>query len=311
MTIEATHPDTEDKSKPSVPNIPKKRIPPHKRRKATQSATQPSIKHAFWFVVFVLNAAFLIFLIPTSILGNEKLSLLLKAVSWLGGSVLVLGFKWFRDHILKLTERLVFKTIQCILLIVLSVILILGLPLFKLYLFIEPADAEVQIDEAKMQSAAAGCVRLSLQPHEITVTDKKTDDNGQPIQRKFNFAFSDIFQAWRNPKRGLHMPLLYDVPIEVENAVTDLTIRKDDLRFDSEFWNNPPKSNLGKDLRRGVETGTLLVSWNGHADSLRLPYGDYHIVARQENCRDADDRTVHVNCDVEIVKFSRALRCPR
>jgi hypothetical protein len=210
---------------------------------------------------------------------------------------------------LRFTENVVFRVIQLPLLFTLLIIFIVNLPIFNLRLLVQPIDADVQVDNTKTESPTEW-IKVSLTPHEITVTDKKRDDNDQPIQRKFKFAFSQTFAAWRNPEQGLYLPLLYDVPIEVLNPISDLEIHKNDQRYDAEFWNNPPKSNLGKDLKRGPQPGVLLVSWQKREDSVRLPYGDYHFVVRRENCNDSEDQPVHVDCDVRIVKFQRALRCP-
>jgi hypothetical protein len=295
----------------SAPVTSTEGAPSQEQAESQSDGGQATLKHVFLFVVVVANVALLISLIPTEILGSQKLSSLLKVVSWLGSSVFVLGFKWLRDWILKLTEKVVFEVSQAVLFLALVLLVFSQLQIFKLHVVIEPDDAEVQIDNGKPESVASGWIEVSLQPHEIIVTDKKPDDNEQPIKRKFSLAFRDIFHAWRNPEFGIHLPLLYDVPIEVQNGINELEIRKNDRKFDPEFWNSPPKSNLGKEVKRGSESGFLVVSWKDHADSLRLPYGDYHIVARQKDCRDSEDQPVPVNRDLVIVKFTKVLNCPK
>jgi hypothetical protein len=270
--------------------------------------TTPTGKDAFWLAMVVANAALLIAVLPADVLTSSRLGLLVKVVAWLGGSVFLLGYKWFRDRLLNLTRKTTFKIAQSILLCALVPINVSQLQV-DIHPLIEPKDAKVQVGEGKSQDVGNRGLKLSLQGHDIIVSDKNTDDSGQSINRKFHLTFTEVLRAWRDPSSRPHWPLIYKVPIYVQSEIDELEIRKDDRMFDSEFWNNPAKASEVAELRRGEDPGVLIFPWKTGAVLLRLPYGSYKIVARRNKCDKKEEKQVVVTGGLGLVTFETEL-CP-
>lgn len=281
---------------------------------AVSEPLQPTLKDGIWLLVMVTNVALLLALVPDTILTNSKLGLFLKLVPWLGSSLFVLGYAWFRDGILDLTRRRIFKVLLLAALVILTPLAVSKLRIFRIHPLIEPSTAKVLIDDKPVMTNSDDGINVSLQSHTITIMEDSADDGENADEkkqnkRKFQMSFREVFRAWRDSSYRPRWPLIYDVTVSDQKLVDLIEIRKEG-DFDPDFWAQPAPAYGGAEVIRGAEPGLLLFNWTGGDVSLRLPYGRYKLTARRQNCADSEDQTVDVKKGVDSIAFQKDL-CPK
>src|SRR5712692_2861467 len=80
--------------------------------KARRAKPRPTGADAFWLVLFVADVGLFLAWLPTAILRNEQVEFLGKVLPWAGSGAYVLGYTWFREHILKWSRQFWFKALQ-------------------------------------------------------------------------------------------------------------------------------------------------------------------------------------------------------
>ena len=154
-----------------------------------------------------------------------------------------------------------------------------------------------------------------MRPHHISiidpgdvVVDPGDVDNGKPRHREFELSLREFFRAWREPSSGPYWSLTCWVIIGVDfpTSLTQFEIRKDAPGFDREFLAKLPHSKLGQEIRQNKESESLFFNWKSDDtsyDSVRLPYGSYHLVAQRPtgNCG-REEHAVNVTEQTVVVK---------
>lgn len=259
------------------------------QRAAAQRPT-PSRTDAFWLFLCVADAALLLWLLPDEKLSNKKLELIGKLVTWIGGSLFVLGYVWFRDLFLAYVRNRSFKITLAVLPFFLVPLYVTRMDVLTIAHEIKPSYAELEIDKLPAQKDKN---RLSLRTHDIIVRVKArdNDDKEKIYERPFTLRPGDVWRSWWNTEKTLwpvDFPFLVHFNFEGPQRI-ELT--KDDRIFDPEFRKQRPKLTFQNEDREDTsregswrEDGAMTFNWPlkpGEVGSigLKLPYGKYQLIA--------------------------------
>jgi hypothetical protein len=263
----------------------------------------PGGRQFFWLFLCVANAAMLIWLLPETIFHNERIENLSKFVAWLGGSVFVSSFVWFREELLRLTRSRIFRLAQLFLLPLITMLYLSQLSIFKIHPIIEPREVELIVDGQNVSEEEREDLRLSLGEHKIVVQPSgwiaQTDQSVYPQPRKFKLYLSDVFSAWRGGEQP-RWSLIYNVYVNPHGAVDEVVVQNLEMNFDSAFMKkpepplSPAESSIGAPKASERE---LVYQWHGPPNAtlpLRLPYGKYLIFSRKKDCAEKFPTEVEV-----------------
>lgn len=256
----------------------------------------PDKRQIVWLFLCVANTALLLWLLPETLFKNERIENLSKVVVWLGSSIFISSFVWFREKLLVLTLNGLFKIILVVALPVLTLIYISQLNIFAIHPDIEPQDAEVIVRGQTLTEEDREDIALSLDTHWITVQPAdwhpQNNPNQYPKPRKFKLTRLDVLRAWW----GSDQPrwyLVYDVYVQPQGAVDEVIVEPLKGEFDREFMMrpDPPLSPTDTNLpilgAPSAQGKDLVYEWHGIANAqlpLRLPHGKYAIFSRKNSC---------------------------
>jgi hypothetical protein len=270
----------------------------------------PDRKLFFWLFLCVTNVAMLIWLLPETVLDSKRVEAATKFIIWLGGSIFVSCFVWFRDQLLGLAQKPFFKRMQIAAFPVLILLYLSQLNIFTIHPVIEPSDAELILNGQSVSEDEREDLSLSLNKQKIIVQPagwKPQDDlSAYPRPRKFMLTKSDVlYYAWLGREQP-RWPLIYNVYIKASGSVDQVVVQRREGDFDSGFVKEPePALSDGLTLDTPAATGRELVyQWRKMKDiilPLRLPYGKYTVFTRKEGC--AEKFTADI--DVPAVKNTR------
>jgi hypothetical protein len=256
----------------------------------------PDRRQIIWLCLCVANVALLLWLLPETIF-KDRAENLSKFVVWLGSSVFVSSFVWFREQLLGLTRSRVFKITLAVAVPILMLVYISQLNIFAIHPDIEPRNLRMIVDEQPAGDEDPQNLSVSLQTHSITVQPAnwrpQNDDNIYPRPRTFKLTKLDVLQAWWGTKKP-RWRLIYDVYVQPAGAVDEVIVRPVEIDRDFMLKPDPPLSDfIGAPAVRGQE---LVYDWHGAEDAqlpLRLPEGKYTIFSRKKKC-DGQEKQVEV-----------------
>jgi hypothetical protein len=259
----------------------------------------PDRRQIIWLCLCVANVALLLWLLPETIF-KDRAENLSKFVLWLGSSVFVSSFVWFREQLLGLTQKRPFKIGLLVIFPILMLIYVSQLNIFAIHPDIQPTDAQVIIEGQPVSDEDRQNLPLSLTTHWITVQPAdwpQNDPNHYPRPRRFRLTRADVFWAWWGRKQP-RWRLVCDVYVKVQGAVDEVVVRPAEIDRDFMLKPDPPLSPdrlavpIGAPRVRGQE---LVYDWNQASDAqlpLRLPQGTYTIFSRKKNCPDGKSEIV-------------------
>jgi len=280
----------------------------------------PSSSDAFWLFLCVADAALLLWLLPDAMLANKRMELVGKLLTWLGGSLFVLGYVWFRDLFLSFVRHRAFKITLILLPIFLIPAYVTQMDIFPASPIVEPPNAELEIDGVPRQKKN---LKLSLSYHAVIIRESGKHDESPINERPFEFGPTDVWDTWWNNKK-FYWPLFYKVPVDFNLAGPEtIELSKDDGRFDSEFRTSKPQLTFqgadGETNHFGAwrEGNSIIFSWPYQPGaigsiSLMLPYGTYHLTATfsdKPNCDKAAVISFTAKSGVELEDISGDRKC--
>ncbi|HKQ51901.1 MAG TPA: hypothetical protein VJT74_05995 [Pyrinomonadaceae bacterium] len=265
--------------------------------KGRAPAPPPDGKQIFWLFLCVANAVMLLWLLPETIFDNKRVENLSKFVVWLGGSVFISSFVWFREQLLVLSRKPLFKWAQLVALPLLTLLYLSQLSIFTIHPNIEPKDSELIVDGRNMSEDEREDLSLSLGEHKVVVQPAGWDprkDSGQfPRPRRFRLTLSNVLSAWWGGAQP-RWPLVYDVNVKASGAVDEVVVQNVGPEFDPVFASSPePPLSPGEVsqpiVAPVVNQRELVYQWHGASDvrlPLRLPHGKYVLFSRKKGCAD-------------------------
>ena len=250
----------------------------------------PSRSDAFWLFVCVADAGLIIWLLPDAVLGDKRLELLSKLFTWLGGSLFVLGYVWFRELFLAFVRHRAFKITLLAIPVFIVPFHITQVPIFFVKPQVDPSNAEVEIKGRPVHITG---IRLPLQSHEAVVKIQGQGNNSKVYTRTFELTASDIWGTWWRDEQP-YLPLTFYVPLTFEEAPETIEIVKEDMRFDRKFRNSVPQltfknENGDNEDKPGtwMADGRIVFSIPNQplgGAGITVPYGKYNATARFPGC---------------------------
>lgn len=268
-------------------------------------APAPDGRQVFWLFLCVANAAMLIWLLPETVFHNQRAENLSKFVVWLGGTVFISSFVWFRDKLLGLTRSNLFNGVQVLALPLLTLLYLSQLSIFTIHPIIEPKDAELIIGGQNVSQEEREDLPLSLNKYEIILQPagwKPVEDTSvYPQPRKFMLKRSDVFSAWWGGVQP-RWSLIYNVYLNPHGEVAEVVVQSVGQDFDSTFVDKPEPPPSDQRLARTIgppraSARELVYEWHGARDitlPIRLPHGMYEIFSRKKGCEETHRAEVEV-----------------
>lgn len=268
---------------------------------------QPKPSDGFWLFISITNIAMFFWWIPEGLWNNNIIDTLLKLVPWLGSSLFVLGYTWCHKRILELSRHRYFKAVQ---LAFLSFFLLLGftqLSIFPINPLVEPEEAVLEINGKPYDKNQRKNIRLPIKNYKVLIkNDKQVASNEGPDVRQFYISYGDFIKTfWDSDYRPYFSPL-YDVILHTQEPLTEVVIEKQGHDFDSDFLNNPRASHIGAPVEVDGKR-TLHFRWpspDDTAHTLRLPYGNYKWMIKNESCPYVIEQSFFVGKDIKPVKIT-------
>jgi hypothetical protein len=247
----------------------------------------PSRSDAFWLFLCVADAALIIWLLPDAVLGDKRLELLSKLFTWLGGSLFVLGYVWFRELFLAFVRHRAFRIVLLAIPALVFPAYVTQAPVFFVKPQVDPPNAEVVIKGRPVHITG---IRLPLQSEEeVVVTVRGEGNNPQVYTKGFKLTRSDIWRTWWRDEQP-YFALRFYVPLTFVGGVPEIIeLVKDEGGFDREFRESGPKLTFRNQNGLNEEKPGMLTENNRITFSvpkqplagvgITVPYGKYSATA--------------------------------
>jgi hypothetical protein len=236
--------------------------------------------------VTLLNLVLVVFLIPDSLLKNERVEFLVKAVPVAAG-LFVAGYVWIKAHFLEFLAQRSYKIVQTTILGMLILLHTSQFPIIKINPQLEPADALLAIDGSEPEPYDGSGFRVSVNDHTVRIV--KTTFKQVTIERTIKTSYKEILAAiFRN--YSPHWPLLYQVAVDIQQPGVEVRIRKTDGEFDEDFCSKAHLTGRNVPLTLDHNSRDTLIYYSGNDevvgdDVLELPYGEYVVNATRALCK--------------------------
>jgi len=242
----------------------------------------PSRSTAIWLCVTLLNLVLLVFLVPESLLKDQRVDFLVKAVPVAAG-LFVAGYVWIKAHFLDFLAHGSYKIVQTALLSVLILLHASQFPIVRITPQLEPADAWLGVDGSEPGPYNGG-LRVSVRDHTVKVV--KIMPRQRTIEREIKISFKDMLAAIFT-NYSPRWPLLYEVAVVIQQPGVEVRISKTDGEFDEDFTSRRHFTGLTLPLKLDPLSRTLIY-YNGDVvgdDAIELPYGEYVFNAAKVGCK--------------------------
>jgi hypothetical protein len=133
----------------------------------------PDKRQVIWLCLFVANTALLLWLLPETIFTTKRAENLGKILIWLGSSVFISSFVWFREKLLVLTHSRAIKIVLIVALPILMLVYLSQLDIFTIHPVLQPSNAELILDGQAVSEEDREDLLLSLNPHKVIVQPAK------------------------------------------------------------------------------------------------------------------------------------------
>ena len=251
---------------------------------------KPTFSDAAWWLLCLIDIALLLWWIPENFFESRRVDFFIKAAAFIGSSLFLLTYAWFKEQILSFTRRRIFHVLVIAFLIVLLPFYISLFPIFRLNPRVEPQTAELIVDGKTETKFRPDDLRLSVGQHTITVIDTTSDE--KPNSRDFQVGYLDFLRSWFRKDAGPYWPLLYPVGISTDEPGVVIVIRKKDGDFDRDFTRGRHTTGFKAPIQF-IEPKVLSFAANENGiDSISLPYGTYEFIARKEGCGQTEPQII-------------------
>jgi hypothetical protein len=290
-------------------------------RDSAQKKQTPSGKDAFWLFLCVADAALLLWLLPDAMLANKRMELVGKLLTWLGGSLFVLGYVWFRKLFLSFVRHRGFKITLITLPFFLVPLYVTQMDIFPGAPVVEPKNADLEIDGLPRQKEN---LKLSLANHTVIVRESGKYGEATGNEREFKFGPKVVWDRWWNDKK-FYWPLFYKVPVDFNlEGPEKIELVKNDGRFDPEFRSSKPQLTVegeGGEITNKDGTwrddNSIVFDWpysSGTEGSVAvtLPYGKYLLTATysdKDKCDKGAVKSIMARPGVEAEVISVERKC--
>lgn len=250
---------------------------------------------ARWLFLCVADAALILWLLPDAVLGDKRLELVIKLFTWLGGSLFVLGYVWFRERFLAFVRNRGFRILLAAIPVSVLPSYVTQAPIFYVQPQVDPPNAEVVIKNRPVHITG---IRLPLQSEDVVVTFRREGSDGKVYtQPPFKLTATAIWRTWWRDEQP-YFALSFYVPLTFVDTVPEtIEVVKEVGRGDREFRNSAPKLTFrNKDGVNEDQTG-MWMEGNRIAFSvpnlplkgvgITVPYGKYRATASfpdQQGC---------------------------
>jgi len=248
----------------------------------------PSRSTAIWLCVTLLNLVLIVFLIPDSLLKNQRVEFIVKAVPVATG-LFIAGYVWIKALFLDFLTHRSYKIAQTAILTIVILLHASQWPIVMINPQLEPADAFLGVDGSEPAPYDGGGFRVSVNDHTVKLV--KTTSKQETIERSIPISYQQILRAILrnyNPR----WPLLYPVAVDIQQPGVEVRIKKTDGYFDEYFRSKKHFSSRNLPLELDPNSGDTLIYQSGNDqivpdDVLELPYGDYLVKATRVGCKNS------------------------
>ena len=260
---------------------------------------KPSVREAFSLALIVLNAFLVLLMVPEEVLAGARVRQLLNFTTWVGTTALALGYAWFRERALQTVKNPLFVGAQ---LLVVALLLAQQVPWVRVEPLVRPERAQVRIDNG--QPIPSGPVFLAVRSHTVEIHPMQYScESGS---RSFTVSRRDVL--FRNAD-AFHWELLCKGIIRLHRSDMGAQIVIERLEgdvFDREFLSSEVRE-IGARVDDVSPTSiqlTLVRIENSEPETfssitLKLPIGDYTLIATRNCRRGAVSSTVKLTVDQE------------
>jgi hypothetical protein len=277
----------------------------------------PSRSDAFWLFLSAADAALLLWIIPDAMLTNKRLELLGKIVTWLGGSLFVLGYVWFRERFLGYVRNRGFKITLAVIPVMVVPFYLTQFDIFRIKPVVEPSSAELEIQGEKRSIEN---LKVSLSGSTVIVRLRGQGPNAPVYERPFPMTAGDVWRSWFYNEQP-YWPLVFEVPLGFNKEGPEKIVASKETKvFDSGYVPELTYMNGAQQLKlAGTWEKDKSISWGwpyepGTKNSIRLtlPYGKYRLIATyadNELCPKTSEDEIDVKPGIEASELSIKRKC--
>jgi len=290
---------------------------------AAKAPAKVSRADAFWFVLYVVNAGLLLWLVPDKLLKSDALDLLSgKVAPWIATSLFVTGYTWWRDEMLYIARSRWCQLSQIPLFVLLA---FFEVPFVVVRAELSPPDAELIVDGNRADRIPAHWhgasyeheLRLLFRPHQLEVKrpalSVATDTGNQSVE----LGWLDMFDAVASGRKfawSLAWPVTLSFPV----CPTSRIIVVRDGAFDSNYLETWARSEAIRPVSQQAPYLDI-KDWDGRSEvraveiplpedksvttKIRIPAGKYRFVAVRSDAPEPVPATVSYRQSSVVVKL--------